>query len=540
MNTRKLLFLGLIGFYSCMPIQASYYTGWQDQRKDSTWTDKVVTFLDRHGDELAMIGLNLGAMLVSFYFIFKMQESLLAGDNKFTLHKAGTITTTFDDVIGAQEAKDSLLDVIEYLKNPKVYENLNIHIPAGVLLVGEPGNGKTLLARAVAGEAGVNFISVSGAQFIEMFVGTGAARVRKLFNFAKANSPCIIFIDEIDSIGRKRSAGANGEEIQTINELLNQLDGFNKAQYPIVIMAATNNVDMLDEALIRPGRFDRTVYVSHPSFHERELILELYLKNKTHLLTQNDITRIAQLTVGFSGAQLENLVNQAALLAAKRKAVLSRVDFDQATDLLVFGGQRNITLTHQMLERVAYHEAGHTLIALHNEPILGSTFHKVTIIPRGGALGSTYSLPSEESVYLQTKDQLLAYIRMLLGGYVAEELIYGQTSTGVADDLKRASSYARQMVTIFGMHDGTGKVSYNLQTCRSDTNYSQDTLQKIDAAAQQIIQEQYEWVKAFLLEHKASLKLVGDTLLQEETLTDKQIKELLGIENSSQEAFLIA
>lgn len=258
-------------------------------------------------------------------------------NNEFELHKAGDIKTTFDDVIGAQEAKDSLQDIIDYLKNPQQFEDLGIRIPAGVLLVGEPGNGKTLLARAMAGEAGVNFISATWSQFVEMFVGVGAARIRRLFDYARRNGPCIIFIDEIDAVGGKRSSGgfgANSEDIRTLNELLNQMDGFNKKECPVIVMGATNNVKMLDDALVRPGRFDRIVKVSNPIASDREKILELYLENKKHILTQKDIVQIAQEAVGFSGAQLENLVNQAALLAARNKTMISKSDFDKVISLL--------------------------------------------------------------------------------------------------------------------------------------------------------------------------------------------------------------
>ncbi len=546
MITRKLVFLGLIGFYSCMPMysKAEYSEEFKDlmrqiQHKqlllqnaeldrqiNPTFFDGAKDFWDRHQGTIINMGLLVGAICIATYLQMKM---LQGSEKQFGFYKKGEIKTTFNDVIGAQEAKDSLQDVIAYLKNPKEYEKLGIKMPAGVLLVGAPGNGKTLLARAVAGEAGVNFISASGSQFIEMFVGVGAARVRQLFDLARQNGPCIIFIDEIDAIGRKRGSSLfNSENIQTLNELLNQLDGFNTKKYPIILMAATNDADVLDEALIRPGRFDRVINVSLPNASERKQILELYLKNKTHMLTQEDILRVAQVAIGFSGAELENLVNQAALLAAKNKTELSSVDFDKAVDILTLGAERKMTVSSQLLERVAYHEIGHTLVAVYNEPVLGSTFHKVTIIPRGGALGLTYSVPSEENMVLMTQEQLLANIRVLLGGYVAEELMCGQTSTGVSSDLQRASNIARRMVSMYGMNKDAGKVCYQLQSNGSGRVYSEDTLKKIDIAAQQIVEEQYQWVKAFLQAHKASLKLVGDTLLKEETLTDKQVKELLG------------
>ncbi len=451
------------------------------------------------------------------------------------LIKEGESKVTFKDVAGVEEAKEELQEVVEFLKNPQRFTKLGARIPKGVLLIGPPGTGKTLLAKAIAGEAGVPFFSISGSDFVEMFVGVGAARVRDLFQQAKSHAPCIIFIDEIDAVGRMRGAGLGGghdEREQTLNQLLVEMDGFDTGE-GIVIIAATNRPDILDPALLRPGRFDRQVIVPPPDVHGREAILSLYAK-KIKLSPTVDLKAIAKSTPGFTGANLENLMNEAALIAAKKgKEFVEMEDLEEAKDKILMGKERKgMALNEEEKRIIAYHEAGHALVAYYlpdPDPV-----HKISIIPRGQALGVTQQLPLDDR-HIYTEDYLLKKITVLLGGRVSEEIVFQKLTTGARDDLKRATTLAKKMICEFGMSKYLGPLTYG----RSEEpiflgkemfqikDFSEETAKVIDLEAKEIIHKCYEEAKKIITKYIEKLHLVAQTLLEEETIDSEKFKLLL-------------
>ncbi|CAI3267251.1 ATP-dependent zinc metalloprotease FtsH [Enterococcus cecorum] len=439
----------------------------------------------------------------------------------------------FSDVAGAEEEKQELVEVVEFLKDPRRFSALGARIPAGVLLEGPPGTGKTLLAKAVAGEAGVPFYSISGSDFVEMFVGVGASRVRDLFDTAKKNSPAIIFIDEIDAVGRQRGAGMGGghdEREQTLNQLLVEMDGFSGNE-GVIVIAATNRSDVLDPALLRPGRFDRQILVGRPDVKGREAILRVHAKNKP-LADDVDLKVIAQQTPGFAGADLENVLNEAALVAARRnKTKIDASDIDEAEDRVIAGpAKKDRVISKREREMVAYHEAGHTIVGL----VLSRArvVHKVTIIPRGRAGGYMIALPKEDQMLL-TKDDMFEQIVGLLGGRTAEEIIFGVQSTGASNDFEQATALARSMVTEYGMSDKLGPVQYegNHQVFigrdyGQTKAYSEQIAYEIDQEVRRILMEAHDKAREIIETHRDKHKLIAEKLLEFETLDAKAIKSL--------------
>ena len=439
----------------------------------------------------------------------------------------------FSDVAGEEEEKQELVEVVEFLKNPAKYTKLGARIPSGVLLEGPPGTGKTLLARAVAGEANVPFYSLSGSDFVEMFVGVGASRVRDLFNNAKKNAPSIIFIDEIDAIGRRRgngTGGGNDEREQTLNQLLVEMDGF-EGDEGVIVMAATNRSDVLDPALLRPGRFDRKILVGRPDVQGREAILKVHAKNKP-LAKDVDLKMIAKQTPGFVGADLENLLNEAALLAARRnKKAIDASDIDEAEDRVIAGpAKRDRVISKKERETVAYHEAGHTIVGL----VLNDArvVHKVTIVPRGRAGGYAIMLPKEDQMLLSKKD-MQEQIAGLMGGRAAEELIFGQQSSGASNDFQQATQLARAMVTEYGMSDQLGPVQYEGQSgmfagdaVPGQAPFSINTANAIDEEVKRLSEEGMALAKKIIEEHKEQHAVIAKALLEYETLDEKQILSL--------------
>lgn len=439
----------------------------------------------------------------------------------------------FSDVAGAEEEKQELVEVVEFLKDPRRFSALGARIPAGVLLEGPPGTGKTLLAKAVAGEAGVPFYSISGSDFVEMFVGVGASRVRDLFDTAKKNSPAIIFIDEIDAVGRQRGAGMGGghdEREQTLNQLLVEMDGFSGNE-GVIVIAATNRSDVLDPALLRPGRFDRQILVGRPDVKGREAILRVHAKNKP-LADDVDLKVIAQQTPGFAGADLENVLNEAALVAARRnKTKIDASDIDEAADRVIAGpAKKDRVISKREREMVAYHEAGHTIVGL----VLSRArvVHKVTIIPRGRAGGYMIALPKEDQMLL-TKDDMFEQIVGLLGGRTAEEIIFGVQSTGASNDFEQATALARSMVTEYGMSDKLGPVQYegNHQVFigrdyGQTKAYSEQIAYEIDQEVRRILMEAHDKAREIIETHRDKHKLIAEKLLEFETLDAKAIKSL--------------
>jgi cell division protease FtsH len=474
-------------------------------------------------------------------WIFMMRQIQAGGNKALSFGKARAKLlnnqqkrVTFKDVAGVDEAKEELQEIIEFLKEPQKFQKLGGRIPKGVLMVGPPGTGKTLLARAVAGEANVPFFSISGSDFVEMFVGVGASRVRDLFEQGKKNAPCIIFIDEIDAVGRHRGAGLGGghdEREQTLNQLLVEMDGF-ESNDGVIIMASTNRPDVLDPALLRPGRFDRRVVVSRPDVRGREGILKVHTR-KIPLGDDVDISVIARGTPGFTGADLANLVNEAALNAARNnRKVVTMADFELAKDKVLMGAERRSMVISNEEKRVtAYHEAGHALVGLkvpNADPV-----HKVTIIPRGMALGVTQQLP-EGDRHNYTKEYLLGQIAILMGGRVAEEVFLGSITTGAANDLERATELARAMVCEYGMSD-LGPLTFGKREeqiflgreIAQHRDFSEDTAIKIDQEVKKIITEQYERAKKIILENREAMIRLSEALLERETLDAVQIRRIV-------------
>lgn len=444
--------------------------------------------------------------------------------------------TTFEDVAGADEEKAELAEIIDFLKNPKKYMELGARIPKGVLLVGPPGTGKTLIARAVAGEANVPFYFVSGSDFLEMFVGVGASRVRDMFKTAKQNAPCILFIDEIDAVGRQRGTGLGGghdEREQTLNQLLVEMDGFGHNS-GVIVLAATNRVDILDPALMRPGRFDRQIYVGTPDIKGRTEILKVHSRKKK-INPAISFDEIARRTPGFTGADLENLMNEAALLAAREnKTQIELYHIDEAVDRVMMGpAKKSRVFSKKEREFIAYHEAGHAVIGIKLEN--ASIVHKVTIIPRGQAGGYNLMLPQEEQAFLQTKQGLMEMITGLLGGRVAEELTFNEISTGAHNDLQRATTIARAMITEYGMSENLGPVTYEQNTgpvflgrdYGKDKNFSEAIATEIDKEIRFIIHSCYEKATQVIKENDALLKTLAKYLLAVETLTKEDIDEIV-------------
>jgi cell division protease FtsH len=480
-------------------------------------------------------------IFILFFFLLNQAQGggsrvMNFGKSKAKLYNDDKKKVRFRDVAGADEEKAELVEVVEFLKDPRKYAELGARIPKGVLLVGPPGTGKTLLARATAGEAGVPFFSISGSDFVEMFVGVGASRVRDLFENAKKNAPCIIFIDEIDAVGRQRGAGLGGghdEREQTLNQLLVEMDGFG-ANEGIIIIAATNRADILDPALLRPGRFDRQITVDRPDVIGREAVLKVHARNKP-LDESVNLKNIAMRTPGFSGADLENLLNEAALVAARSsKKKIDMEDIDEATDRVIAGpAKKSRVISAKERNIVAFHEGGHTVIGLVLDE--ADMVHKVTIVPRGQAGGYAVMLPREDR-YFMTKPELLDKIVGLLGGRVAEEIVFGEVSTGAHNDFQRATGIARKMVTEYGMSDKLGPLQFGQgsggqvflgRDIHNEQNYSDAIAYEIDLEVQRIIKECYERARVILTENRDKLDLIAKTLLEVETLVAEQIKYLV-------------
>lgn len=480
-------------------------------------------------------------LIVGIWFML-MQQSQGGGGRVMNFGKSrarrydeDNIKITFKDVAGADEAKQELEEVVEFLKHPKKYNDLGAKIPKGVLLYGPPGTGKTLLAKAVAGEAGVPFFSISGSDFVEMFVGVGASRVRDLFEQAKKSAPCIVFIDEIDAVGRQRGAGLGGghdEREQTLNQLLVEMDGFG-ANEGIIMIAATNRPDILDPALLRPGRFDRQIVVDRPDIKGRQEILKVHVKGKP-ISPEVELGVIARRTPGFTGADLSNLVNEAALMAArKNKNKIDMPEMEEAAERVIMGPERRSRVISDKEKRLtAYHEGGHTLVGMlldNTDPV-----HKVTIIPRGRAGGYTLSLPKEDRYYA-TRSEMLDELKVLLGGRVAEALVLKEISSGASNDLQRATSLARQMICEYGMSPELGPMTFGHRQDQvflgrdigRDKDYSEEAAAKIDKEIRKFIDEAYQKTESLLNENMDKLHLIADALIERETLEGEEIDQLM-------------
>ncbi|HUE63725.1 MAG TPA: ATP-dependent zinc metalloprotease FtsH [Rhizomicrobium sp.] len=507
--------------------------------------DTTVSPADDGMPSLLAIFINWFPMLLIFgvwvFFLRQMQsgggKAMGFGKSRAKLLTERQGRVTFEDVAGVDEAKDDLKEIVDFLRDPQKFQRLGGRIPKGVLLVGPPGTGKTLLARAIAGEANVPFFTISGSDFVEMFVGVGASRVRDMFEQAKKNSPCIVFIDEIDAVGRHRGAGLGGgndEREQTLNQLLVEMDGF-EANESVILIAATNRPDVLDPALLRPGRFDRHVVVPNPDLAGREKILRVHLR-KVPLAPDVDPRTIARGTPGFSGADLANLVNEGALMAARRgKRVVTMSELEDAKDKVMMGAERrSMAMSDEEKKLTAYHEGGHALVALH---VVGSDpIHKATIIPRGRALGMVMRLPERDQLSL-TRQKMLADLCVAFGGRIAEELVFGheKVTTGAQSDIEQATRMARAMVTRFGMSDSLGPIAYaeNQEevflghSVSRTQNVSEATAQKIDAEIHRIIDECYVRAKQILTDRQSDLNVLARGLLEYETLTGDEIVALL-------------
>ena len=475
----------------------------------------------------------------AFFFIFRQAQgsnsaAMSFGKSKARMFSGDQPTVTFADVAGVEESKEELVEVVEFLREPQKFMALGARIPKGVLLVGPPGTGKTLIAKAVSGEAGVPFFSISGSEFVEMFVGVGASRVRDLFEQAKRQSPCIVFVDEIDAVGRQRGAGLGGshdEREQTLNQLLVEMDGFD-TDTNIIIMAATNRPDILDPALLRPGRFDRRVVLDRPDVKGREAILKVHVKGKP-LDKEIDLSVLAKLTPGFVGADIENLVNEAAILAARRnKKVISQPEFQEAIERVIAGPERKSRLiTPEEKYIIAYHEAGHAIIMQaipEHDPV-----QKVTIVPRGMAGGYTLSLPEDDRTLIARK-KMMAQLTALLGGRVAEQMVFDDFTSGASNDLERVTKMARQMVTRLGMSTELGPMVYGQKEelvflgreISEQRDYSEAVAQQIDREVRKIVNEAYERAKEILTTYRSKLDEVASTLLEKETINREEFEAI--------------
>ncbi|QQR89652.1 MAG: ATP-dependent zinc metalloprotease FtsH [Myxococcales bacterium] len=501
---------------------------YRSDEQNGIWASLLVTWLPM----IFVLG-------ILFFFMRQLQSSggkaMSFGKSRARLLNESQNKVTFQDVAGIDEAKDDCEEIIAFLKDPKKFQRLGGRIPKGVLLMGAPGTGKTLLARAIAGEAGVPFFSISGSDFVEMFVGVGASRVRDLFEQGKKHAPCIIFIDEIDAVGRHRGAGLGGghdEREQTLNQLLVEMDGF-ESNEGVIIIAATNRPDVLDPAILRPGRFDRRIMVPRPDVKGRAGILMVHTK-KTPLSDDVDVEILSRGTPGFSGADLENLVNEAALLAARQdKDMISMSDFEMAKDKVLMGSERRSMMISDKEKRTtAWHEAGHTLAAQlleNHDPI-----HKVSIIPRGPALGITMAIPDEDQLG-HSRAWALDRIAMALSGRIAEEIVFNQLTTGAADDFKKATQLARSMVTEWGMSKKFGPVSFaehedslfGFGSGMKSKDYSEQTAREIDEEVRSIVTEQYDKARRLLEANRDKLDLIAEALLERETLDREEIKALM-------------
>ena len=506
----------------------------------------IVPYEFEEREENSLVTLILGSWLpilaLGFIFFLFMRQLQAGGGKAMSFGKSrhrllgdAQPRVTFADVAGIEEAKHEVEEIIAFLKDPKKFTKLGGRIPKGVLLMGPPGTGKTLLARAIAGEANVAFFSISGSDFVEMFVGVGASRVRDLFEQGKKNAPCIIFIDEIDAVGRHRGAGLGGghdEREQTLNQLLVEMDGF-ESNDGVILVAATNRPDVLDPALLRPGRFDRRIIVSRPDVKGREGILKVHAR-KVPLGQEVSLEIIAKATPGFSGADLESLVNEAALLAARRdKDKVDMRDFEEAKDKVLMGPERkSMVISDREKRTTAYHEAGHALIAKllkHGDPV-----HKVTIIPRGPTLGTTHTLPDEDRLSL-SKEWAECTISMMMGGRIAEELIFGQLTTGAGNDLERATDLARHMVCDWGMSEKMGPLTFGKKEeqvflgreISSAKDYSEETARAIDQEIRRIVTEGYQRARTLIEEHIEQLKAIAEALLEFETIDAAEVEALL-------------
>ncbi len=479
-------------------------------------------------------------LLFLWFFMFRQMNGNVGrafdfGKSRAKIYTEDRPKVTFDDVADVKEAKEELREIVDYLKNPGKYTSIGARVPKGVLLIGPPGTGKTLLARAIAGEAGVPFLSISGSEFVEMFVGVGAARVRDLFEKAKRLAPAIVFIDEIDAVGRVRGAGIGGghdEREQTLNQLLVEMDGF-EAGTGIIVIAATNRPDILDPALLRPGRFDRVVVVDRPDVQGRFEILKIHAR-KIKMSGDVDLKKIAEITPGFSGADLENVINEAALLAArKNKRLVEQGDLEEAVDKIMMGVAKEVALTPEEKKRVAYHEAGHALLS--NLLPKADPVHKVSIIPRGMALGVTVSTPKEDKK-LMTREYIEDMITVMMGGRAAEKIIFGNLSTGAANDLERVTEIARKMITEWGMSDkigpaALGKTQTEVFLGRDlglKTPISEETLRVIDEEIRRIVSWAESRAEQILRENVDKLHNLAKALLEKETVSGKELEEIIG------------
>ncbi len=496
-------------------------------------------------------------IIVGLWFMFMNQNGggggkvMNFGRSRARRYDEDKLKITFKDVAGADEAKQELEEVVEFLKSPEKYNNLGAKIPKGVLLYGPPGTGKTLLAKAVAGEAGVPFFSISGSDFVEMFVGVGASRVRDLFDQAKKNAPCIVFIDEIDAVGRQRGAGLGGghdEREQTLNQMLVEMDGFGSNE-GIIMIAATNRPDILDPALLRPGRFDRQIVVDRPDIKGRTEILKVHVKNKP-IGQDVNLDVIAQRTPGFTGADLANLVNEAALLTARHnKTVIDMSEMEDAAERVIMGPERRSRVISDKEKRLtAYHEGGHTIVGMlleHTDPV-----HKVTIIPRGRAGGYTLSLPKEDKYYA-TRSEMLDELKVLLGGRVAESIVLKEISSGASNDLQRATALARQMICEYGMSENIGPVTFGHRQDQvflgrdiaRDKDYSEEVAAEIDKEVRAFMEDAYAATEKLLTENVDKLHVIAQALMEKETLEEEEINQLVKyghILTSAEKAALIA